>query len=170
MDWFIYCRGEQFMPSLEGYIWCLFPSLLWNSGNSVQNNPLVRVQTVRHSNPYIILCILHSVIIGTMHIKVRCGENQQEWQFAARDSHRIVHAGGLSSTGTRHSSASADDFPASNRSHAGTHVTQHHVPRTGYTGTSDGGTDNHTGSRIYGVRCTVDSATEFRSKVRAYTE
>ena len=35
--------------------WCLFPSLLRNSGNKHQNNPLVSVETVRHSNAYIFL-------------------------------------------------------------------------------------------------------------------
>ena len=35
--------------------WCLFPSLLHNSGNKNQNNPLVSVETVRHSSAYIIL-------------------------------------------------------------------------------------------------------------------
>ena len=35
--------------------WCLFPSLLRNSGNKHQNNPLVSAQTVRHASTYIIL-------------------------------------------------------------------------------------------------------------------
>ena len=35
--------------------WCLFPSLLRNSGNKHQNNPLVSAETVRHSSTYIIL-------------------------------------------------------------------------------------------------------------------
>ena len=30
--------------------WCLFPSLLRNSGNKHQNNPLVSAETVRHSS------------------------------------------------------------------------------------------------------------------------
>ena len=35
--------------------WFLFPSLLRNSGNKHQNNPLVSAETVRHSSTYIIL-------------------------------------------------------------------------------------------------------------------
>ena len=35
--------------------WCLFPSLLRNSGNKHQNNPLMIAETVRHSSTYIIL-------------------------------------------------------------------------------------------------------------------
>ena len=35
--------------------WCLFPSLLRNSGNKHQNNPLLSAETVRHSSTYIIL-------------------------------------------------------------------------------------------------------------------
>ena len=35
--------------------WYLFPSLLRNSGNNHQNNPLVSAETVRHSSTYIIL-------------------------------------------------------------------------------------------------------------------
>ena len=38
-------------------IWYLFPSLLRNSGNKHQNNPLVSAETVRHSSTYIILYI-----------------------------------------------------------------------------------------------------------------
>ena len=38
--------------------WYLFPSLLRNSGNKHQNNPLVSAETVRHSSTYIILYIL----------------------------------------------------------------------------------------------------------------
>ena len=35
--------------------WCLFPSLLRNSGNKHQNNLLVSAQIVRHASTYIIL-------------------------------------------------------------------------------------------------------------------
>ena len=35
--------------------WCLFASLLRNSGNKHQNNPLVSAETVRHSSKYILL-------------------------------------------------------------------------------------------------------------------
>ena len=38
--------------------WCLFPSLLCNSGNIHQNNPLVSTETIRHSSTNIILYIL----------------------------------------------------------------------------------------------------------------
>ena len=38
--------------------WCLFPSLLHNSGNKHQNNPLVSAWTVRHVSTYIILYLL----------------------------------------------------------------------------------------------------------------
>ena len=37
--------------------WYLFPSLLRNSGNKHQNNPLVSAETVRHSSTYIILYV-----------------------------------------------------------------------------------------------------------------
>ena len=37
--------------------WCLFPSLLRNSGNKHQNDPLVSAETVRHSSTQIILYI-----------------------------------------------------------------------------------------------------------------
>ena len=39
--------------------WYLFPSLLRNSGNKHQNNPLVSAETVRHSSTYIILYVLY---------------------------------------------------------------------------------------------------------------
>ena len=38
--------------------WYLFPSLLRNSGNKHQNNPLVSAETVRHSSTFIILYVL----------------------------------------------------------------------------------------------------------------
>ena len=34
---------------------CLFPSLLRNSGNKHQNNPVMSTEAVRHSSIYIIL-------------------------------------------------------------------------------------------------------------------
>ena len=37
--------------------WYLFPSLLRNSGNKYQNNPLVSAETVHHSSIYIILYV-----------------------------------------------------------------------------------------------------------------
>ena len=40
---------------LRVLFWYLFPSLLRNSGNKHQNNPLVSAETVRHSSTYIIL-------------------------------------------------------------------------------------------------------------------
>ena len=39
--------------------WYLFPSLLRNSGNKHQNNPLVSAKTIRHSSTYIILYICY---------------------------------------------------------------------------------------------------------------
>ena len=39
--------------------WCLFPSLLRNSGNKHQNNSLVGAETVRHSSTYIILYVYY---------------------------------------------------------------------------------------------------------------
>ena len=41
--------------------WCLFPSLLHNSGNERQNNPLVGAETVRHSSTCIILYLFANV-------------------------------------------------------------------------------------------------------------
>ena len=40
--------------------WCLFPSLLRNSGYKHQNNPLVSASTVRHASTYVILCLCNS--------------------------------------------------------------------------------------------------------------
>ena len=42
-------------------LWCLFPSLLRNSGNKHKNNPLVSAETVRHSSTYIILYVSNSM-------------------------------------------------------------------------------------------------------------
>ena len=39
----------------------LFPSLLHNSGNKHQNNPLVSAESVRHSSTYIILYIFNCI-------------------------------------------------------------------------------------------------------------
>ena len=39
--------------------WCLFPSLLRNSGNKHQNNTLMSAWIVRHASTYIILYIFH---------------------------------------------------------------------------------------------------------------
>ena len=38
--------------------WCLFPSVLRNSGNEKQHNPRVSTETVRHSSRYILLFFL----------------------------------------------------------------------------------------------------------------
>ena len=46
--------------------WCLFPSLLRNSGNKHQNNPIVSAETVRHSSTYIILYSLFQRIISLL--------------------------------------------------------------------------------------------------------
>ena len=40
-------------------LWYLFPSLLRNSGNKHQNNPLVSTETIRHSSSYIILYLFY---------------------------------------------------------------------------------------------------------------
>ena len=49
--------------------WYLFPSLLRNSGNKHQNNPLVSAETVRHSSTYIILYIYYDGYIHTLYIR-----------------------------------------------------------------------------------------------------
>ena len=54
----MYPRGEPFLRLLVLF-WYLFPTLLRNSGNKHQNNPLVSGETVRHSSTYIILDISH---------------------------------------------------------------------------------------------------------------
>ena len=43
--------------------WCLFLSLLRNSGNKHQNNPLVSASIVRHSGTYIILHFTRNVFV-----------------------------------------------------------------------------------------------------------
>ena len=48
--------------------WCLFPSLLRNSGNKHQNNPLVSAETIRHSSTYI---ILYKLVLGSHLVKSR---------------------------------------------------------------------------------------------------
>ena len=50
----MYSRDELFLRSIECYFWCLFPSLLHNSGNKQKNKPLVSAETVRHSSTFII--------------------------------------------------------------------------------------------------------------------
>ena len=52
----MYSRDEPFLRSRELF-WYWSPSLLHNSGNEHQNNPLVSAETVRHSSTYIILYI-----------------------------------------------------------------------------------------------------------------
>ena len=46
--------------------WCLFPSLLRNSGNRHQNKPLLSAETVRHSSTYIILYVFRSLTMESM--------------------------------------------------------------------------------------------------------
>ena len=59
----IYVLSWRTVSALTRVLFCyLFPSLLRNSGNKHQNNPLVSTQTVRHSSTYIIFYISH--IIG----------------------------------------------------------------------------------------------------------
>ena len=43
--------------------WYLFPSLLRNSGNNHQNNPLVSAETIRHSSTYIILYVVKEAFV-----------------------------------------------------------------------------------------------------------
>ena len=40
--------------------WCLFPLLLHNSGNKLQNNPLVSAETICHSSTCIILYVIQA--------------------------------------------------------------------------------------------------------------
>ena len=42
--------------------WYLFPSLLCNSGNKQQSNPLVSAETIRHSSSYIILYLFQGLV------------------------------------------------------------------------------------------------------------
>ena len=49
IKWCIYFHDNLFMLT-EGLFWCLFPSLLCNSGNKEQNNPLVSAKIVCHSS------------------------------------------------------------------------------------------------------------------------
>ena len=44
--------------------WCLFPSLLHNSGNKHQNNPLVSIETVRHSSKYRKISNIRRTLVG----------------------------------------------------------------------------------------------------------
>ena len=54
----MYSCDELFLRSLKCYFGVnLIPSLLCNSGNKHQNNPLVSTETVRHLSAYIILSI-----------------------------------------------------------------------------------------------------------------
>ena len=48
--------------------WCLFPSLLRNSGNKHQNNPLVSAWTFRHASTYIIIYISRPLMRMWLHI------------------------------------------------------------------------------------------------------
>ena len=52
--------------------WYLFPSLLRNSGNKHQNNPLVSAETIRHSSTYIILYILAMIILKYSQKTMTC--------------------------------------------------------------------------------------------------
>ena len=51
--------------------WYLFPSLLRNSGNKHQNNPLVSAETFRHSSTYIILYLYKEPTIRSSE-KLEC--------------------------------------------------------------------------------------------------
>ena len=52
--------------------WCLFPSLLHNSGGKHQINPLVNAETARHSSTYIILYISfnHTISLKSMYFEM----------------------------------------------------------------------------------------------------
>ena len=52
------CRTVSVLT--RALFWCLFPSLLRNSENEHQNNPLVSTKTVRLSSTYIILCLIQA--------------------------------------------------------------------------------------------------------------
>ena len=54
--------------------WYLFPSLLRNSGNKHQNNPLVSAETIHHSSTYIILYLLKPM--PTMFYDALLGHNE----------------------------------------------------------------------------------------------
>ena len=55
------------VSALTGVLfWYLFPSLLRDSGNKHQNNPLVSAKTVRHSSTYIILYFLEKSDLDLM--------------------------------------------------------------------------------------------------------
>ena len=47
--------------------WCLFPSLLRNSGNKHKNNPLLSTGTIRHSSTHIILYIFDGVFLSVSY-------------------------------------------------------------------------------------------------------
>ena len=68
--------------------WCLFPSLLRNSGNKHQHNPFVSAETVRHSSTYNILHIRKRCRFGSTHGHMRLmimTISQGIWQY-----HRII--------------------------------------------------------------------------------
>ena len=54
----MYVLSWRTVSALTGVLfWYLFPSLIRNSGNKHQNNPLVSTEMIRHSSTYIILYI-----------------------------------------------------------------------------------------------------------------
>ena len=59
----IYVLSWRTVSALTRVLFCyLFPSLLRNSGNKRQNNPLVSAETIRHSSTYIILSLSFEII------------------------------------------------------------------------------------------------------------
>ena len=60
--------------------WYVFPSLLRNSGNKHQNNPLVSAETIRHSGSYIILSI-YNVITTYIYQKFKFHRSSPAGQF-----------------------------------------------------------------------------------------
>ena len=68
--------------------WCLFPSLLRNSGNKHQNNPLVSAETVRHASTYIILYVTW----WTSHVTYQIYQLKQElWCSFYIDVYNILN-------------------------------------------------------------------------------
>ena len=73
MDSLCHIRNERMyvlewrtVPTLTwDLFWCLFSSLLLNSGNKHQNYPLMSAETVHHSSTYIILCKCSIVCAST---------------------------------------------------------------------------------------------------------
>ena len=68
--------------------WCLFPSLLRNSGNKHQNNPLVSALIVHHASTYIILYLSLDPVF-----EIACWTEARDWQKQHRFGKATVYAG-----------------------------------------------------------------------------